>query len=257
MPDRTEYAPGTPNWVDLQTSDPRAAKTFYTGLFGWEYDDQPMPGGGDPYSMATMRGRHVAAIAPLPPQQGVPPHWNTYVATPDVDGLVTRVPNAGGTVVMPPMDVMDAGRMAVIQDPTGGVIALWQAKNNIGAETVNDPNTFSWSELHTPDVAKAADFYAKVFGWEPAKFEEMDYTVFNNQGQGIGGATKPQMEGVPPNWLVYFAVDDTDATVAKAKQQGGTVLSEPMDIPDVGRFAVLADPQGAVFAIIKNAPQPA
>ncbi|MGH8977730.1 MAG: VOC family protein [Acidimicrobiia bacterium] len=254
MPDRTEYAAGTPNWVDIQTSDPDAAKQFYTGLFGWEYDDQPMPQGGN-YSMAKLRGRDVAAIAPLPPQQGSPPHWNSYVATPDIDAVVGRVDGAGGSVLMPPMDVMDAGRMAVVQDPTGATIALWQAKNHIGAQTVNEPGSFTWNELQTPDVDKAAAFYARVIGWDSQPFEGSDYTVFNNEGNGIGGAMKPPMEGIPANWVVYFAVDDTDATVAKAKQQGGSVLAEPMDMEGVGRIAVLADPQGAVFAVIKNAQQ--
>jgi hypothetical protein len=156
---------------------------------------------------------------------------------------------------MPPMDVMDAGRMAVVQDPTGATIALWQAKNHIGAQTVNEPGSFTWNELQTPDVDKAAAFYAKVIGWDSQPFEGSDYTVFNNEGNGIGGAMKPPMEGIPANWVVYFAVDDTDATVAKAKQQGGSVLAEPMDMEGVGRIAVLADPQGAVFAVIKNAQQ--
>jgi uncharacterized protein len=254
MPDRTEYADGTPNWVDLQTSDQDAAKQFYTAVFGWDYDDQPMPQGGV-YSMAKLRGRDVAAIAPLPPQQGAPPHWNSYIATADVGAIVGRVEGAGGTVLMPPMDVMDAGRMAVVQDPTGAVIALWQAKNHIGAQTVNEPGSFTWTELQTPDVDTAAAFYAKVVGWEAQRFEEMDYTVFNNEGTGIAGATKPPMEGIPPNWLVVFAVEDTDATVDIAKKSGATVFAEPMDIEGVGRFALLADPQGAVFAVLKNAPQ--
>jgi len=253
MPERNEYAPGTPNWVDLQTSDQGAAKRFYTALFGWDYDDQDM-GDGAVYAMATVGDRHVAAIAPLPPQQGIPPHWNSYVSVADVDAIAARAPEAGGTLVMPGFDVMDAGRMAVIQDPTGAMIAIWQPKNHIGAGIVNEPGTFTWSELSTSDVDQAAAFYAKVFGWEPQKFAEMDYTVFNNEGTGIAGAMKSPMEGMPSYWLVYFAVDDTDATVAKAKQQGANVMVEPTDIPDVGRFSVMADPQGAVFGVIKNAP---
>lgn len=255
MPDRTEYSHGTPNWVDLQTSDQPAAKQFYGALFGWDYDDQPIPDAGV-YSMSKLGDRHVAAIAPLPPQQGIPPHWNSYVAVGDVDATAARVPDAGGTVIMPPMDVMDAGRMAIIQDPTGAMIGLWQAKNHIGAQKVNDPNTYTWNELHTPDVDKAAAFYGKVLGWEAVPFEGMDYTVFNNEGQGVAGAMKPPMEGIPPNWLVYFAVADTDATVAKASELGATVLAPPMDIA-AGRIATLADPQGAVFSVIKQADQPA
>ncbi|MDQ1520864.1 MAG: uncharacterized protein QOI55_1937 [Actinomycetota bacterium] len=252
MADRDQYAHGTPNWVDLQTSDQAGAKKFYTSLFGWDYDEQPM-GDDAVYSMGTIRGRHAAAIAPLPPQQGIPPHWNTYVAVDDVDAVAGRVPEAGGTVVMPPMDVMDAGRMLVMQDPTGAMICAWQAKNNIGSQVVNEPGAFTWSELSTSDVDKAAAFYNKVFGWEPQKFPEMnDYTVFNNEGTGIGGAMQSPVEGMPSYWLVYFDVADTDATVQKARESGGTVMVEPTDIPTVGRFAVLTDPQGAAFAVIKS-----
>jgi predicted enzyme related to lactoylglutathione lyase len=253
MPDRTEYATGIPNWVDLQTSEPAAAKGFYTALFGWDYEDMPMPDSPAVYSMAKLRGKYAAAIAPLPPQQGVPPHWNSYVATADVDAITGRVASAGGTVFMPPFDIMDAGRMSFVADPTGAPIGLWQAKNHIGSEVVNEPGAFTWSELQTPDVDAAAAFFATVLGWEAQPFEGMDYTVFNNDGVGIAGATKPAMPGVPPNWLVYFDVADTDATVAKAKELGASVLAEPMDIP-AGRFAVLSDPQGAVFAVIKSAP---
>jgi predicted enzyme related to lactoylglutathione lyase len=254
MADRNEYTPGTPNWVDLQTSDQNAAKQFYAALFGWGYNDLPMPE-GPVYSMATMRDRNVAAIAPLPPQQGIPPHWNSYVAVADVDAIAARAADAGGAVVMSPFDVMDAGRMAVVQDPTGAMICLWQAKNNIGAQVVNEPGAFSWNELSTNDVDKAAAFYAKVFGWEAQRFEDMDYTVFNNEGAGIAGAMKSPMEGMPSYWLVYFEVADTDATVATARQQGGKAMVEPTDIPNVGRFAVLTDPQGAAFGVIKSVPQ--
>ena len=255
MPDRTEYATGVPSWVDLQTSDQDAAKRFYGALFGWDYDDMPMPGPGGVYSIARLRDKDAAAIAPLPPQQGAPPHWNSYVTTADIDAITARVPDAGGQVFMPPMDVGDAGRMAVVADPTGATIAFWRAKNRIGSEVVNEPGAYAWNELHTPDVDAAAAFYAGVLGWEAEAVEEMDYTVFNNDGAPIAGAMKPAMPGEPPNWLVYFEVADTDATVAQAKDLGATVLSEPMDIQP-GRFAVLSDPQGAVFGVIKSAPMP-
>ena len=144
MPERTKYAPGTPSWVDIQTSDPTGAKAFYSALFGWEYDDQPVghdaEGNDAFYSMATKNGKHVAAIAPLP-MPGVPPHWNTYVTVADVDATAAQVPGAGGSVMMPPFDVMDAGRMAVIADPTGALICLWQATNHIGASLVNEHGT--------------------------------------------------------------------------------------------------------------------
>jgi predicted enzyme related to lactoylglutathione lyase len=252
MPDRTEYAPGIPNWVDLQTSDQSAAKRFYTELFGWSYEDAPM-GDDAVYSMAQLNGKQAAAIAPLPPQQGIPPHWNTYVATADVDATTARATDAGGTLLMPAMDVMDAGRMSVVADPTGAPIALWQAKNNIGASVVNEPGAFTWNELQTPDPEAAAAFFAKLIGWKSEYDEGLDYTVFSVGDSPVAGAMKPPMPGVPPNWLVYFEVADTDDTVAKAQAGGGSVLAEPMDIPP-GRFAVLADPQGAVFGVIKSNP---
>ncbi len=250
MAERTEYAPGIPNWVDLQTSDQAGAKQFYAALFGWDYDEQPM-GDDAVYSMGTLRGKRVAAIAPLPPQQGIPPHWNTYVAAADVDATVGRVSGAGGTVVMQPMDVFDAGRMAVIQDPTGAMICLWQAKNNIGAQLVNEAGAFTWSELSTNDVDAAAAFYGKVLGWTSQLFEDMQYTVFQNGDRAIAGAMKSPVEGMPSYWLVYFDVDDADATVKTARDHAGTIVLEPTDIPDVGRSAVITDPQGATFGVIK------
>jgi predicted enzyme related to lactoylglutathione lyase len=252
MAERTAYAPGIPCWVDLQTSDQAAAKRFYTALFGWGYDEQPM-GDDAVYAMSTIRGKHAAAIAPLPPQQGIPPHWNTYVASADVDATTDRVSGAGGSVVMPPMDVMDAGRMAVIQDPTGAMICAWQAKNNIGSQVVNEAGAFTWSELSTSDVDKATAFYGKVFDWKTQRpFEGTDYTVLQNDDRAIGGAMKSPMEGMPSFWLVYFDVDDTDATVKTARDNGASIMVEPTDIPEVGRFAVITDPQGASFGVIKS-----
>jgi predicted enzyme related to lactoylglutathione lyase len=253
MPERKEYAPGTPSWVDLQTSDQNAAKRFYSELFGWTYNDQEVPdSGGAVYSMAQLNGHDVAAIAGMPPgADGIPPHWNTYITVSDADATCGVVEKAGGTVLMPPFDIMDAGRMAVIVDPTGAVFNIWQAKNHPGAGLVNDPGAWSWNELLTPDVSKAAEFYGKVFGWEANHITEgMEYTEFKLNGQSIAGGMKPPMPGLPPSWQVYFSVDDTDASFAKAVSLGATSFREPTDIPP-GRFAVLADPQGAVFHIIK------
>ena len=254
MPERTEYAPGTPSWVDLQTPDQAAAKSFYGELFGWKFDDAPIEGApGVVYSMASVNGKSVGAIAPLDPQQmpGVPPHWNTYVTVSDVESATATIAPAGGTVIAPPFDVMDAGRMSVVQDPTGAIFNLWQPKNNIGAELVNEPGAFCWNELLTPDVPKAAEFYNKVFGWTANTMTEpMPYTEFRLNDNSVGGAMNPPMPGIPPVWTVYFAVGDTDATVAKAQSLGGAVFQPPTDIPP-GRFAVLADPQGAMFNVLK------
>jgi predicted enzyme related to lactoylglutathione lyase len=254
MPERKQHAHGIPSWVDVQTTDPAAAKQFYGALFGWTWNDQPIPDSDAVYSMAQIRGLDVAAVSSLPDdmkQMGVPPHWNSYVTVDDVDAFAEKAAGAGGMVMAPPFDVMDAGRMSVIADPTGAVFMAWQAKNSIGAQLVNEHGTLSWTELMSPDVGKAAEFYAKVFGWgsETHQMETMEYTEFKLDGNSIAGGMKPPMPGMPPVWGVYFAVDDCDATVAKAKELGGAVMQGPMDIP-AGRMAVIADPQGAMFMVI-------
>ena len=260
MPIRTSYAQGTPNWVDLQTTNQDAAKAFYSGLFGWTYDDQPMPQ-GPVYSMAMLGGHPVAAIAPQSPElaaAGAPPMWNTYLTTDSVADSVARAETAGGTVAMAPFDVMDAGRMAFVLDPAGAAVALWQANQHIGATLVNEPGTVIWNELVTTDPGAVA-FYADVLGMTTSAEEMGDgstYTVFLAAGRMVGGTTAPQMPGVPNHWHVYFAVADADAAAAKAAELGGAVVVEPFDIP-VGRIAVISDPQGAVFSIMQSAPEPA
>jgi len=259
MPTRTSYAQGTPNWVDLQTTDQGAAKAFYSGLFGWTYDDQPMPQ-GPVYSMAMLGGHPVAAIAAQSPElaaAGAPPMWNTYLATDSVDDAVARVEAASGKVAMAPFDVMDAGRMAFVLDPAGAAVALWQANQHIGATLVNEPGTVIWNELITTDPG-VVTFYADVLGVTTSTMDmgAGAYTLFAVGGEMVGGTTAPQMPGVPNHWHVYFAVADADATVAKVAELGGAVVAEPFDTP-VGRMAVASDPQGAVFSIMQPAPQPA
>jgi predicted enzyme related to lactoylglutathione lyase len=259
MPTRTSYAQGTPNWVDIQTTDQAAAKAFYAGLFGWTYDDQPMPQ-GPVYSMATLGGHLVAAIAPQSPElaaAGAPPMWNTYLAVDSVDDAVGRVEAAGGKVAMAPFDVMDSGRMAFVLDPAGAAVALWQANQHIGATLVNEPGTVIWNELITTDPG-VVTFYADVLGVTTSTMDmgAGAYTLFEVGGEMVGGTTAPQMPGVPNHWHVYFAVADADATVAMVAELGGAVVVEPFDTP-VGRMAVASDPQGAVFSIMQPAPQPA
>jgi uncharacterized protein len=253
MPVRTSYAQGTPNWVDLQSTDQPAAKAFYAGLFGWTYDDQPM-GEGAVYSMAKFGGQDVAAIAPQSPElkaAGAPPMWNTYIAVDSADDAAAKVEAAGGQVAMPPFDVMDAGRMAFVLDPSGAAVAFWQANQHIGASLVNEAGALTWNELITTDPA-AAKFYEQVLGVTTSTMDmgTGEYTLFHVGDQMVGGCTPPPMEGVPNHWHVYFAVDDADATAAKATELGGSVMVAPFDSP-VGRMAVLTDPQGAVFSIIK------
>jgi uncharacterized protein len=256
MPERTSYTQGTPNWVDLQTTDQAAAKAFYSGLFGWTYDDQPMPE-GQVYSMAILGGHPVAAIAPQSAAPA-PPMWNTYIAVDSVDEAAGKVEAAGGKVAMAPFDVMDAGRMAFVMDPSGAAVALWQANQHIGATLVNEPGTLSWNELITSDPG-AVKFYTDVLGLTTSSMDMgggQQYTLFEAGGQQVGGSMAPPMPGIPNHWQVYFAVADADAIAAKATELGGTVPVPPFDSP-VGRMAVIGDPQGAVFSIIKLAPQPA
>lgn len=260
MPKRTSYAQGTPNWVDLQTTDQEGAKAFYAGLFGWTYDDQPMPQ-GPVYSMARIGQDNVAAIAPQPPEmaaQGVPPMWNTYIAVDSVDDAVAKVAAAGGQIAVPAFDVMDAGRMAFVLDPGGAAVGLWQAGQHIGAALVNEPGAVIWNELITADPAGSAGFYRQVVGLTTSdtEMEGMKYTMFEAGGQPIGGTTTPQMPGTPSHWHVYFATAGADAAAAKATELGGSVLMAPFDTP-VGRMAVLRDPQGATFSIVQPAGQAA
>lgn len=259
MPKRTEYAKGTPNWVDLQTTDQSAAKQFYASLLGWSYDDNPMPQGGV-YSMATVNGETVAAIAPMPPgaPEGRPPMWNTYIAVDDVDAAVDKVGSAGGQVLMSPVDIGEAGRMAFVTDPTGSAVGLWQADQHIGATLVAETGAPMWHELITDKPESALAFYEAVVGLTHSAVEMapgQKYTLLKVGGNDVGGCMEPPMPGVPNHWNVYFAVDDADATATKAAEGGGQVMVQPFDIPSVGRSAVLTDPQGAVFSVLKPAQQ--
>jgi predicted enzyme related to lactoylglutathione lyase len=258
MPEQTSYEPGTPSWVDLTTPDVDASTRFYGGLFGWEAESAgPVEETGG-YAMFKLNGRNVAGVGPVM-QEGQPPVWSTYISTDDADGAVARATGAGAAVLVEPMDVMDAGRMAFIAHPAGGTVGLWQPGRTTGAELVNEPGALNWNELHTRDVDGAKAFYSALFGWtyEDSAFGGMTYTVFNLNDRGIGGIMPMQPgvpDEVPANWVVYFAVADCDAAVAKAQELGGTVMSPPMDIEGVGRFAALADPHGSNFAVITGVP---
>lgn len=252
MGERTTYTPGTFSWADLTTLDQDAAKAFYAALLGWEIDDSPVDASTS-YSMAAIGGRLVAGISPQPRQQrdnGVAPMWSSYVTVQDADTAVKRAQELGGSVHAPAFDVMDAGRMAVIQDPQGAYFLVWQPGQHIGAGLVNAPGALAWNELGTPDMNGAARFYGDLFGWSTSPMEgDMPYLVVKNAaGHSNGGIRPPMPPGTPPFWLVYFAVDDIDAAVARVTELGGAVLGEPTDI-GIARIAVAADPQGAVFAL--------
>lgn len=257
MGERTEYTPNTFCWPELLTTDGAAAKKFYGEVFGWELTDNPV-GPDAVYTMATLRGKNVAAMYEMNAEQrkqNIPPHWLSYVSVASVDDTLATAKELGASVIVDAMDVFDIGRMAVLSDPQGAVFALWQPKQHIGAELVNEPGTFCWNELYTNDPDASGLFYTKLFNWS-ANTAEMapgqTYTSFMNGERPAGGMIPIQKEWgeVPPNWGVYFAVDDCDATCKKIEEAGGKVDNPPMDIPEVGRFAVCADPQGVYFAII-------
>lgn len=246
MGERTSYEPGTPSWVDLGSPDIPASVAFYGSLFGWEAEDQGPEGGG--YQMFKLRGQYVAGLGPA--MNEGPPYWTTYITVAEVDETLRVVEKEGGTVLMPAMDVLDVGRMAIVMDPTGAAFAVWQANRHPGAGLVNEPGTLCWNELSTRDVGRAREFYTAVFGWEAAGNEE--YTELKLGGRSVAGmmAMAAEMPAeVPAHWLVYFAVDDCDAAVERVLAGGGATVTPTMEV-SVGRFAVVTDPQGAVFSVI-------
>lgn len=248
----TAYPDGLFCWVDLTTTDQEGAKAFYSGLFGWEADDIPTPM-GPMYTMFRIQGKNVAGGGPMPPDmQGMPPYWMSYVSHSDVDSVVEKVVAAGGAVPMPAMDVMEEGRMALIQDPTGAMVGVWQPKDHIGAQLVNMDNTLVWNELQTRDAESAAAFYATVFGWTYSQTDS-GYYVFANDGRAQAGMM--QMDDswgpVPPSWSAYFMVPDIQATVARAQELGGKIFVPPTRTSDMGTFSVIQDPQGAVFTAMQ------
>lgn len=257
MQGEPQYKPGTFCWVELGTSDAAAAKNFYTQLFGWDHEDKPM-GPEGVYTLLKLNGKDVGGLYELMPDlkaQGVPPHWLSYVSVTSADESVEKAKAEGATLLNGPLDVFTLGRMAVVQDPTGAVFALWQGMDQKGAGVYNAPNSLCWNELGTNDTQKAGEFYSKLLGWAREDFSDgpMEYTMFKNGDRGAGGMYKitPEMGPIPPHWLIYFAVDDCDAKVQRATELGANVMKPADDIPGIGRFAILTDPQGAAFAVIK------
>lgn len=253
------YAPGTFCWCDLGTSDAAAAKRFYTELFGWEYQDMPM-GPDNYYTMFELGGKQTCALYQLDPNlPGAPsrPAWMSYVSVESADRSTERVRELGGKVVAGPFDVFDAGRMSMFQDPTGATVAVWEPRRHPGAGVFAEKNAVCWYELTTNDPEKAGRFYSGLFGWQvvPQPMDGFVYNLFRVGDHDKGGMFEltGEMAGVPPFWLVYFAVDDCDGKTAKAKKLGAEVVKPPADIPGIGRFSILADPQGAPFAMIQPA----
>ena len=255
MPEVTSYATGQPCWADVTSADVDAAARFYSDLLGWEAEKDPRPEAGG-YTMFSRNGKFVAAASP-PPQEGIPPHWTVYLAADDVGEIAARVGEAGGTLMMEPFDVLDAGRMTLAADPAGAVFGIWQAGGHIGAQLRREPGTLNWAELQTRDAAAAGPFYEQAFGYETETMDMgpgAEYVLLKVDGQPAAGLIQIGPEwpaDVPSNWSVVFEVEDCDASVAKVQELGGSVIVEPRDLEGVGRFAVVVDPWGAVFQVIK------
>jgi uncharacterized protein len=280
MPERDGYIPGVPCWVDTSQPDPEAAVDFYSGLFGWEFEDVMPPESEAKYFIARLRGRDVGAVGSIPEAAPQMAMWNTYVSVESADETASKVRAAGGEVMMEPFDVMDAGRMGVFTDPEGAVLCVWQAKENKGLGIVNEHGTLSFNGLNTRDVDGAKRFYGSVFGWQTLDVDgaEMwtlpgygDYLERDNPDlrKQMAEADAPKgyedvvatitpiaddQPDTPAHWSVTFAVDDADATADRATELGGKVIVAPFDAPWV-RMTIIGDPQGATFIASKFVPE--
>ncbi len=251
----TKYPQGTFCWADCTSTNVEASKPFYQALMGWSVEDMPI-GGGMFYSMYSHDGENVAAISAMLPEmqeQGVPSIWNSYIAVDDVDALQEKVTELGGVVLVSPFDVFDSGRMMALQDPSGAVVSLWQAKNHIGSGLVNTPGAITWNELSTRDPQAAMDFFEGLLGWTFTDGPQPGYKFIYNKGRINGGiiTMTEEWEGLPPHWMVYLSVANIDESLEKVKANGGAVNTPLIDAPGTGRFAVVSDPAGAHFTTIQ------
>lgn len=249
-----KHNPGTFCWVEVATSDRENAKKFYKEMFGWDAIDQPM-GEGGVYTILKLGENEIGAMYQLDEQhKEVPPHWLGYISVEDADETVKKVVEAGGSACVGPFDVATAGRMAVINAPEGEYFGIWQAKDQIGSKLKNVPGSFCWNELGINEEEKSEKFYTEVFGWKTKKenFGPIEYTTYKAGEEAAAGmyVMPDDMEGIPAHWLIYFVVEDCDASCKTAEGNGGTVAMPSKEIPGVGRFAVIQDAQGAVFGII-------
>ncbi len=250
----TKHADGRFCWADLATSDAEGAKSFYGDLFGWEFRDLPL-GEGMVYSMAQIKGKDVAALYRMIAEKGITPHWQPYVSVESADAAAGKVEALGGVILAPPFTVFDAGRMALFKDPSGAPFAVWEARKHPGAQRVGEPGTICWNELVTKAPEQSEPFYQGLFGWGPRVMDAGlgPYTIFSREGVELAGMIRTPAECVenPSSWLMYFLVDDCDQSAEKAKTLGARILKGGTDIPTIGRFAVIQDPQGGVFALFK------
>ncbi len=252
------HAPGTFCYWELGTTDRTAAKAFYTALFGWTIEEDVMPEGGV-YGMISLDGKHLGGLYEITEEmqaQGVPPNWLPYVAVENADEAVAEAKRLGGAVVMEPMDVMEHGRMAYLRDPRGAHFAVWQAKSYPGTGTRGEPGSPCWNELATDDREAAEAFYTNLLPWSTQVQTVTDYgpyVMFMIGEEAKGGLMEMTEEwaGIPPHWMTYFTVENCDASAAKAEELGATLKVPPSDIPNVGRFALIQDPQGSHFSILQ------
>lgn len=253
------YPPGSFVWAELATSDPDGAKKFYGEMFGWTAADIPMPEGA--YTIYKADENDVGAMYKAP--EGVPNHWGAYFSVTDVDAAAARVTALGGKLIAGPFDVSDMGRMANVRDPQGAGFSLWQPKSYAGATHGGPLHNFCWAELMTPDPAGAAVFYSALFGWKTkpeSGYDQTDYIEWVNGDRHAGGLFPLRgdtWKGVPPHWMLYVSVADCDERSEKAKQLGAAVRVQPTDIPKVGRFSLISDPQGAYVYLIHLTARPA
>lgn len=257
MTEMTSHPHGTFCWAELGTTDISSAKRFYGELFDWGTNEVPM-GEGQMYLMEQVAGRDAAAMYELSQEQlgrGIPPNWASYVAVDNVDAAAQKAQELGGALLMDPFDVMDVGRMAFVQDPSGAMLGLWQATGSIGAQVWGESGAVTWNELLTDDPEACGRFYTKLFGWtdEVRPQPSGDYYIFKQGDDQVAGMMEktPDMGEAPSSWTVYFSVDNADSITRKCTEMGGAVFVPPMDIPGVGRFAWFQDPQGAVFAVLQ------
>jgi uncharacterized protein len=248
MGERTSHPPGTFSWTDLGARDAEAAKRFYGGLFGWSFEDLPIPDGGF-YSMARLDGATAAAVYQAQAEQ--PPAWLSYVTVEDADDAAGQARELGAGIIQEPFDVMEAGRMSVLQDPTGAVFAVWQPRESIGATVVNGPGALSLNQLNTSDPERAQEFYRDLFGWRSeavAGGDQPYWGIFIDERLNGGMMQLPPGAPMPSHWLVYFGIDDIDSAGGRIGELGGTVMVPKTQVPG-GHFLVAQDPQEAVFGL--------
>lgn len=260
MPNFDSYPAGTPCWIDLMSPDAEASAAFYESVFGWKAEPEHDDDGNRIYTQFWKDDRIVAGLGGQPPgAEGMPAIWNTYICVDDAEAAVASAQEAGGSVMMPAMQVMDAGHMAILSDPTGAAISVWQPNEHVGAGVANEPGTWSWNELLTRDVDTARDFYSKVFGWEYDSQEMPTGTYHVIKGGDYGGlgglmAMPPGTpEQVPNHWAVYFNVSDIAATIDNVQAAGGQVVQGPMEVPEVGHIATVHDPNGGSLCLMQPA----